>query len=285
MTGLPEHNFPAFHAMANKVRELGYEVLNPADFDNALVDGLTWHQCMKRDIGLVAESDALVVLSGWEKSKGACIEVQLARWLNLPVFTCETDKLVVLPEHPFLLGLSGYAGAGKDELGKATGFQRVAFADPMREAMVTLNPKIQCRRRLADTVQELGWDAAKRAYPEIRELLQRFGTEVGRELFGENVWVDLAVNNLTPGDKYVVTDVRFPNEAQKIKEMGGFVYRINRPGVEPPNAHYSERALADWKFDGFVENDGTLDDLAVTAKNLVEEVSRKWDEANTIPLS
>ena len=70
-----------------------------------------------------------------------------------------------------------------------------------------------------------GWDEAKKT-EEVRRLLQIFGTEIGRSLLGENIWVELATRNLESSKNYVFTDVRFPNEADKIKNLGGLIWRV-----------------------------------------------------------
>jgi hypothetical protein len=59
----------------------------------------------------------------------------------------------------------------------------------------------------------------------------------------------------------VVDDVRFPNEAQLIKSMGGQLWRIERPGLTDATGHSSEGGLADWEFDRVIVNDGTVEDL------------------------
>jgi hypothetical protein len=61
---------------------------------------------------------------------------------------------------------------------------------------------------------------------------------------------------------YVVTDVRFENEAAMIKLMGGEVWRVKRPGVEAVNDHISEHALDGYKADRILSNGGTLEELA-----------------------
>lgn len=170
-----------------------------------------------------------------------------------------------------LLGFSGYARAGKDTavLSLAPlGYQRVAFADPMREFLYRLNPAVGVEfpnqpLRLQKIIDEVGWDGYK-AHPmggEIRELMQRLGTECGRELMGENIWVNTALDNLNFDGYYAVADCRFPNEAQAIKERNGKVIRIIRPGVGPANSHASETSLDDWRFDAVIDNDGTVADL------------------------
>lgn len=86
MTNLPEKNYPAFHAEAARLRALGYTVVSPAEIH--LVDGLPWADYMKVDIPLMLSCDGVARLPGWEASKGARIECQLAEDLGLPVSDC-----------------------------------------------------------------------------------------------------------------------------------------------------------------------------------------------------
>jgi dephospho-CoA kinase len=88
-----------------------------------------------------------------------------------------------------IIGLSGYAQSGKDTVAELLclnyGFKRISFALPMRDAIYTLNPLVEGTNRIVDLVDEYGWDVAK-ANPEVRRLLQVFGTDVGRKMFNEN---------------------------------------------------------------------------------------------------
>lgn len=83
MTGLPELNFPAFHRMAAHLRGQGLHVENPAEINADPTAG--WLECMRADIKRLVECDAICLLPGWSKSKGACIEHQLAVGLGLEV--------------------------------------------------------------------------------------------------------------------------------------------------------------------------------------------------------
>jgi hypothetical protein len=140
------------------------------------------------------------------------------------------------------------------------GYEQRAFADPLREAMLRLNPYIDQNVRLASTVERYGWEFAKK-YPECRALMQRMGTEVGRELFGQNFWVDLCLNSINGVPNVAITDVRFLSEVTAIKARGGVVIRVNRTGFGPANGHKSETELDSYNFDAVVENSGTLADL------------------------
>lgn len=103
MTGLPEHNFPAFFAAEAALTALGYDVLNPARH-GAGEEGMTWADYMRRAIPDVLAVDALALLDGWESSRGARLEVHiaetlgmlvkpLAEWVQVPP-TLLTDVLV-----------------------------------------------------------------------------------------------------------------------------------------------------------------------------------------------
>lgn len=171
-----------------------------------------------------------------------------------------------------IIGLSGYARSGKDEAAKALvamGFQRTAFADKLREFLYALNPivDVYSQYRVQDVIDEYGWDGYKETSwgPEIRELLQRLGTDCGRELIGDTVWIDATLGRFENPCSHmvdlVVTDCRFPNEAEAIKRRGGVVVRIERPGVGPANSHASETSLDNWDFDHVIVNDGSIRDL------------------------
>lgn len=83
MTGRPELNFPAFHEAAAELRAAGLEVINPADLNPE--PGHPWHYYMRRDIAALMECDGVATLWDWKESRGARLEVHIARELGLPV--------------------------------------------------------------------------------------------------------------------------------------------------------------------------------------------------------
>lgn len=177
-----------------------------------------------------------------------------------------------------IIGLSGYAQVGKDTVANYLvenyGYRRVAFADPIREALYRLNPKIDIADMrgvyLASAVDGLGWENIKVDSQDARLLLQRMGTEVGRQLFGEDFWVDRALHGVSKFDKVVLTDVRFPNEYRAIKSREGIVWRVEKTGVSAVNNHASETALDQQAFDGIIVNNSTKDDLYATLDYLMQ---------------
>lgn len=194
-----------------------------------------------------------------------------------------------------LVGLSGYARSGKDSLGsflvKNHGFKRYAFADVLRDCAYALDPYMVQENpdteqdepvRLTELVDALGWEEAKKN-PEVRRTLQRLGTEAGRQVLGDDVWVNAVFSKFTKEDDVVLTDVRFPNEASRVKAEGGYVIRIRRPDVVAINSHPSEVSLDEWPFDFLVVNDSSLDALEERAGKLVQELSMHHHRTNNLP--
>lgn len=87
MTGYPEYNYPAFIKAEEELRKMGYtKIINPAKIDHPDTD---WSNCMRRAITELMKADAVVLLPGWNHSKGANIEVKLAINLGMPVIDYE----------------------------------------------------------------------------------------------------------------------------------------------------------------------------------------------------
>ena len=175
-----------------------------------------------------------------------------------------------------IIGLSGYAQSGKDTVAELLclnyEYERRAFADPIRHALMMLNPKLDSITRVSDYVDDYGWEMAKRN-PEVRRLLQVLGTEVGRKMMGDNVWINMGTRDLNHIDKVVFSDVRFPNEAEAIKKLGGSVWRINRRNQGAVNTHPSEIAMDNYMFNYVIYNDGTLEDLSDEVFMLAKELN------------
>lgn len=168
--------------------------------------------------------------------------------------------------HLPVLGLSGVAGAGKDTVYDrlvaihGPRFHKRSVADPLKEAMAALFDVS------TDFVEEMKRDTAFGIQlvhehkggldgpATMRTMLQRMGTEVGRNLFGEDFWLDQWTRYVQEHAKqsamrrvgpytYVNTSVRFENEARRILEMGGEVWHIYGPQDEGAGGHVSEAPL------------------------------------------
>ena len=170
-----------------------------------------------------------------------------------------------------LIGLCGAAGAGKDtvagllEDARGPRIQRIAFADPLYKAVAAITgltvEKLQDRVVKEAVIPWLG--------KSPRHLLQTLGTEWGRGMVRQDIWVCIALERaravLDRGDSVVITDVRFDNEAQAILEAGGEVWKVIRPGwkclADDAEKHASEAGVDDRFVSRIVVNDGTVDAL------------------------
>ena len=107
-----------------------------------------------------------------------------------------------------------------------------------------------------------------------RKLLQLLGTECGRQIIHPNIWVNALFADYDTSSNYdsnwIITDVRFPNEVQAIKDKGGIVIKINRDSDVVDN-HSSETALDNYDgFDFVVDNNGSIDALT---NNLIKIIN------------
>jgi hypothetical protein len=91
MTGLENHNFPAFEEAATRLRSHGYHVLSPAEIADG--DILCYEDCLREAIKMVIKAKTVVLLPGWEKSRGATVEVKISTGLELPLYLYDPEKL------------------------------------------------------------------------------------------------------------------------------------------------------------------------------------------------
>ena len=83
MTGLMDSNFPAFNAEAERLRDLGHEVVNPAEINPDPATG--WHACMRADLKALLDCDTLALLDGWQRSAGAHLEMHVAHRVGIDI--------------------------------------------------------------------------------------------------------------------------------------------------------------------------------------------------------
>lgn len=174
-----------------------------------------------------------------------------------------------------IIGLSGFARSGKDEAAKILveefGFIQVAFADKLRDMLYALDPivghyyydKNPDLLTVQDVIDKYGWGGYKETEfgQEIRRLLQRLGTEAGRQIMWDTIWIDAALKGLPDDAKVVVSDARFFNEFDAIRDRGGYIWRVEREGVGPANNHASELEAMNYdKFSLVLNNNGSLEE-------------------------
>lgn len=174
------------------------------------------------------------------------------------------------------VGICGYATSGKDVVADVLvdefGFVKVNMSDALHRYMMILNPIISTdsvhgEARYADYCREFGYVDAKARHPEVRRLLQVFGTEVGRSI-DPNLWVKERDKVVGRYDNVVTTGIRFSNEAVGLTDL----IHVDRPGVGPINDHPSDDLT---EIIGLatlhIVNDGTVDDLRQRVIDLFAE--------------
>lgn len=159
--------------------------------------------------------------------------------------------------HPIIIGLTGRARVGKDTLADYLcinhGFTRLAFADPLRDAL-ELGLGIESHHLREDKEAIIPWLGVSG-----RQLLQTLGTEWGRDLIRPDIWILLMQRRLAAlaeeGDRFVVSDVRFPNEAAWLRARpNARLWHIERPSVAPVRAHSSEHGIDYQMGDAIIVN-------------------------------
>lgn len=189
-----------------------------------------------------------------------------------------TDRLIV--------GLHGRKRSGKGEVASrfmARGFALLKFADPLKAMLQAFGLS---QAEIDGDLKEAPCDKLCGRTP--RWAMQSIGTEWGRVLIADGLWLDhwrRRVAALPAGQPVVVDDVRFPNEAELVRSLGGVIVTITRPGAGGADGHESE-AHTIVGAHSFV-NRGTLADMHAAADRLVshimrneqERIDRSWAEA------
>jgi hypothetical protein len=192
-----------------------------------------------------------------------------------------------------IIGVVGFIGSGKgtvaDILVNNHGFQKVSFADSLKDAVSAvfgwprymLEGDTDASREFREEVDE--WWANKLQMPDLtpRLVLQKWGTEVCRDSWHQDIWIASLERKLKNNANYVIPDTRFPNEIKMINSLGGQVWQVKRGpnpnwfdqyklgGSPPKDVHPSEWSWGRSDCDVVVENDGTFDDLKNKVNNLL----------------
>lgn len=203
-----------------------------------------------------------------------------------------------------LIGVVGFIGSGKGAVGdllEQKGFVKDSFAKPLKDACSAM---FGWPRELleGDTEVSRKWReehdsfwSEKFGYTFTPRLaLQLMGTEAGRNVFHQDIWV-VSLLNRAKGKNVVVTDVRFKNEIDYIQQNGGIIVRVKR-GEEPEWYKLAEDAAAglssaimeikdkgihqsewDWigsDFNYTIENEGSLEDLGNQIDGLLQFIKK-----------
>lgn len=192
-----------------------------------------------------------------------------------------------------VIGITGRKRSGKDTVGKYLideyGFVRVAYADALKEA---------CKIIFGFSDEQVYGDDLKEINDEYwnhspREILQKVGTELFRERLPQicsnisnDIWirsVDRQIQNLRKQGhtRFVITDVRFPNELDFIAKYKGRSWKVERPSIiiDPSiPVHASEAMIDEFKCDVVFVNDQSLEDLYDTVEVEITKVLDHLEE-------
>ena len=173
-----------------------------------------------------------------------------------------------------VIGITGRKYNGKDTLGNLFvtdfGYKKLAYANPLKEA---------CRCIFNFNDDQLYGDNKEIEddfwHVTPRKVLQYVGTDMFRTHIKNvipqvenNIWVEVVKKQIldgwkeNPNSKFVVTDVRFPNEAKMIQDLGGIVVRVKRDSMNMEiDTHPSELMIENLDVDCELNNNSTIDDL------------------------
>ena len=204
-----------------------------------------------------------------------------------------------------IIGICGLIGSGKGTVGDILveqGFTKVSFADKLKDGVATIFGWNRAMLE-GDTDESRNWreqpddfwtqETGRNITPRI--VLQEFGTECMRDGFDDSIWVSLLKKQMldNPGD-YVVPDVRFRNEQDMIRDLGGEIWRVQRGDVpewygcamldnttggnlmESYDVHVSEYKWIDMnnKFNTTIYNNSTLEQLKQLVLNEISNLPR-----------
>jgi hypothetical protein len=192
---------------------------------------------------------------------------------------------------PILIGLTGNRGSGKDtsfgyieECAKENNVlaARRAFADQLKFSFARIffpeinleDALVWCNKIKKNSIINAGDGVAVTG----RQALQHYGLEAHRDLFGENFWLDLILpennweNNFN-ADICVITDVRLDNEAKRIKELGGEVWKIQRK-LDTVDQHVTEQGISEELIDIHVMNI-SFEELEIQIRSLTNAICER----------
>lgn len=177
-----------------------------------------------------------------------------------------------------LIGICGIKKSGKDTsadyLINNYALTKKAFADPLKKACKELfyltDDQLYGPQDIKESADQRWFGCSARTILQyvgtdlLRDQLNKIMPELGEDIFVYNfkLWYEAELQKNTIPPHIIISDVRFQNEVDYIKKLGGIVIRINRPSVETNDMHPSEKSIKNLiNIDYDVDNIGTLDEL------------------------
>ena len=180
-----------------------------------------------------------------------------------------------------IIGLSGRAGSGKDTVAnylvKNYGYTKLSFGNVLKDVVACifgwprelLEGDTKESREFRNK-EDKWWSEHLKFKITPRIALQKIGTDVFRMHFHQDIWLLILKRQITKLDKIVVTDIRFINEYNMIKNIGGTIISITRNNIIKDN-HLSENILDNIKFKYNLDNSGTIEELHQKISNFLLE--------------
>lgn len=177
--------------------------------------------------------------------------------------------------------MTGKKRSGKDTVASMIDaeydYDRVAFAGPLKGMIKFLLKCTGMTDEQAD-VRINGTEAEKEEPLRVlqnkstRFAMQKLGTE-WRNFFGVNLWTDIIRAKVESTERVVLTDLRFLHEADFVREHGGTVARVVRPGTNSGDTHPSEVEMEKIVPDFTIYNHGSLTQLDAAVFRMMEVVN------------
>jgi len=185
-----------------------------------------------------------------------------------------------------LIGIIGKAGSGKNTvagmINKHTRFRyrEISYAYQLKVvAAILLREPISKFDDRKFKESELGPEWGNMT---VRDFLQRLGTDAIRNNLYYNTWVNVTFRDWTPDSNWIITDVRMLNEAAAIKERGGKLIKVVRPGIDS-GSHQSETELDFIQPDYTIINDAGFFELELAVKTMLNYYANNPDTDSPRP--
>jgi hypothetical protein len=183
-----------------------------------------------------------------------------------------------------LIGITGHLRHGKDAIASILEnhfkYVHVSFAMFLKAACKSIFSLSDSQLHSDEKdVVDARWNVTP------RRLFQVIGTELFRdrlkevlpELGKETLWISAMRNYMKlfpPGTLFVVSDVRFRDEAEMVRELGGKIWKVHRPSMPSSEVHVSETEIQSIETDECIENDGSLLELETKVRILMNDKPR-----------
>ncbi len=180
-----------------------------------------------------------------------------------------------------LIGVCGHIGSGKDTAAnffvKQFGFNSYSFADPLKDILSVLFSwnRTMLAGKTPEARQERDeidfWWTERLQYDKFtpRTAMQIIGTDLFRNHFHKDIWTASLEQKLIHcmHENSIISDVRFLNEANMIKRLGGIIIKINKLSNDS-NSHESELEIEKIVPDFVVDNNSTFDEFYQQLTNI-----------------